>query len=159
MEAAFHIDHLDVEHLLSDWRWLCPEPVKLVARTAFGDLFLSNADGNVMWLDVAGGKLTEVARSVSQFRELLRDDKNRDAWLAERDAKGFAMRGLEPNEDQCIGFATPLVFMEASYPDNAYVADIYDHVDFLGELHKQISELPDGAKVRLHVGSPPKSED
>ncbi len=158
MEAAFHIDHLDVEHLLSDWRWLCPEPVKLVARTAFGDLFLANANGNVLWLDVAGGKLTKVARSMSQFRDLLRDSKNRETWLAEKDVKDFAMRGLEPNETQCIGFATPLVFAEAGDPDNAYVADIYDHVSFLGDLHKQISQLPNGAKVRLHLGSPPKGD-
>jgi hypothetical protein len=159
MEPTFHIDHLDVEHLLNEWRWLCPEPVKLVARTAFGDLFLSSEDGNVMWLDVAEGRLTKVARSVSQFRELLRDDKNRDAWLAEGDAKGFAMRGLEPNENQCIGFATPLVFAEASHPDSAYVANIYDYIGFLGDLHKQINELPDGAKVRLQVSSPPKNDD
>jgi len=27
--------------------------------------------------------------------------------------------------------------------------DIYEHLSFLGDLHRQIAELPDGAKVKL----------
>ncbi len=56
---------------------------------------------------------------------------------------------------QCIGFKIPVVFREsANSPDNAYVADLYEQVAFLGDLHRQIAELPDGATVRLHVGRP-----
>jgi hypothetical protein len=62
-------------------------------------------------------------------------------------------RGLIPDVGQCIGFKTPLVFAESSDPDNAYITDIYDHVSFLGDLHLQISGLPEGTKVRIHVKS------
>jgi hypothetical protein len=33
--------------------------------------------------------------------------------------------------------------------DTSYVVDIYDQVGFLGDMRRQISFLPDGAKVRL----------
>jgi hypothetical protein len=36
-------------------------------------------------------------------------------------------------------------------PENVYVADLYEQVSFLGDLNRQISKLPDGTKVRLHV--------
>lgn len=158
MENAFQIDHLDVDRLLAEWRWLCSDAVRLVARNDFGDLFLQNAAGRVQWLDVAGGKLTEVADSVSHFRQLLRDSENREKWLAETDARMAAERGLKPSVNQCIGFATPLIFAESGYADNAYVADLYDHVGFLGDLHRQVSALPDGAKVKLRVSSTNKQD-
>jgi hypothetical protein len=64
------VDHLDVERLLLEWRWLCQGPMALVARNAFADLFLRDASGQVYSLDVGVGKLTKVADSERQFREL-----------------------------------------------------------------------------------------
>ncbi len=67
MENWFAVDHLDVERLLVDWRWLCPKRMALVARNAFADLFLQDELGGVFRLDVAVGKLTKVADSAAQF--------------------------------------------------------------------------------------------
>ena len=67
-----------------------------------------------------------------------------------------AERGLEPNTLQCIGFKTPVVFKEnASIPENAYVADLYECVSFLGDLSHQIADVPGGSKVRLIIGTKP----
>ena len=33
----------------------------------------------------------------------------------------------------------PAVFAEGGTPDKAFVADIYEHVSFLGDLHQQMS--------------------
>lgn len=153
MENAFQVAHLNVERLMADWRWICPQPVRLVARSVFGDLFLRTNEGKVLWLNVTLGKLTEVAESVRQFRELLESAAIREKWFAESDAKAAAENGLKPDANQCIGYATPLIFAESRYAGNAYVADLYDHIGFLGDLHKQVSTLPDGAKVELRVRS------
>jgi hypothetical protein len=51
--------------------------------------------------------------------------------------------------------ATPVVFAEsANVPNNAYVADLYEQVSFLGDLHRQIADSANGGKVRLKIGLP-----
>ena len=151
MQQWFSVDHLDVERLLSEWRWLCPHKMTLVARTAFGHLFLRNEAGAIFWLNSDVGKLTEVAGSESQFLEMADTNDKRREWFAEPDIQASARRGLNPNSLQCIGFSVPLMFAESGSPDTAYVADIYDYISFLGDLNRQVSSLPDGAKVRLRV--------
>jgi len=155
IENWFGVDHLDVERLLAEWRWLCPKPMALIARNAFADLFLRDESGEIYHLDAAVGKLAKVADSEVQFRELAATPEKRNEWLAEVDEQAAAARRLNPNATQCIGFSVPLVFAQGGSPSNTpYVVDLYEHVSFLGDLHRQISEVPDGGKVRLVI--PPK---
>jgi len=156
MGQVFDIGQLDMSRLLEQWRWLCGESLVLVARNGFGDLFLRTAEGKVMWLNVGSGTLAEVAESESTFKDSLRDQAKRETWLAEQQLETLAERGLRPNDLQCIGFKVPVVFAEsANVPNNAYVADLYEQVSFLGDLHRQIADSPNGAQVRLRVGQPP----
>lgn len=152
MSDWFAVNHLDVERLLADWRWLCPNRVSLVARNAFGDLFLRDERGQIYRLDVAVGKLLKIADSEAQFRDLA--IKRGDEWFARTDEDTAAARGLKPDQTQCIAFSVPLVFRQGG-ADTAYIADLYEHVSFLGDLNRQIFELPDGARVRLVVGPKP----
>jgi hypothetical protein len=124
----------------------------LLARSGFGDLFLRKADGSIVWLDVAAGTLKKAAETESQFFDLGRQPEWRDRWFGETDLESSAERGLTIDELQCIGFKTPLVFSEsADVPDNAYVADLYEQVSFLGDLHRQIASVPGGGTARLTV--------
>jgi hypothetical protein len=43
------------------------------------------------------------------------------------------------------------MFKESGKPDDVYVADLYEQVSFLGDVHRQVSKLPDGTKVRFVV--------
>ncbi len=147
----FAVGHLSVERLLKDWRWLCPQSLSLVARNAFGDLFLQDDAGTILWLDVATGRLTKIADSNESFRVLAASEELQQQWFAVNDEAQAARRGLIPDPEQCIGFATPLVFAESGNPENPYVADLHEHLSFLGDVHRQISELPDGAKVKLVI--------
>jgi hypothetical protein len=152
---ALQVDVLSVDKLLADWRWFCPEPFSLVARNAFGDLFLRDAEGKIFWLEVASGELTGIAISQSEFIDLLGQDEKQEAWLAKEDTQSAFVNGLEPDMTQCIGFKIPLVFAESrNTPDNAYIADLYEQVSFLGDLHRRLSIHPDGAKVELVVKLP-----
>jgi hypothetical protein len=154
--VSFDIQHLDANRLLAQWRWLCTEPVTLIARNGFGDLFLRTAEGKVMLLDVGDGSLTEVAESESRFKDFLKQAAKRELWFAEGEMETFAELGLKLNNLQCIGFKTPIVFAEsANVPNNAYVADLYEEVSFLGDLHRQISNVPNRGKVRLNIGQRP----
>ena len=149
MKDHFLVEHLSLERLLEEWRWLCPQTVVLVARNAFGDLYLRDEFRKILKLDVAIGQIKEVAESETEFRKLASTKEKREEWFAERDELAASGRGLKPGANQCIGFKTPLVFAESGTPNNAYVADLYEYVSFLGELHRQISQLSEGSKVRL----------
>jgi hypothetical protein len=149
MKDYFLVEHLSSERLLEEWRWLCPQPVALVARNAFGDLYLRDEFGKIVKLDVAIGQIKEVAESEAEFRKLASTEEKREEWFAESDELAASGQGLNPGASQCIGFKTPLVFAESGTPSRAYLADLYEYVSFLGELHRQISQLPDGSKVRL----------
>ena len=151
MVLHFSVQHLDIERLLENWRWLCPDEVTLIARNAFADLFLCNKAGNILWLDVAGGKLSKVAESEAHFRKMAETREKREEWFAESDERDAASRGLTPNIDQCIAFSVPLAFLESASNNKRFLVDIYQQVAFSGDIDKQLSHLPEGTKVRLKV--------
>jgi hypothetical protein len=133
---GFPVNHLDVERLLGNWRWLCPNKMRLVARGAFGDLFLCDEEGQVFWLDVGGGVITKLTDSQSRFQACLKVDELREHWFGERDEWGAATRGFVPDPDQCIAFTHPLVFKGSGTGNTIYLVDLYEGVSFLGDLHR-----------------------
>jgi hypothetical protein len=147
---------LDSERLLRGWRWLCPEALSVFDRSAFGDLFLRDEAGRVHMLDVGSGEFSLIAESISEFTELAKTPEMREEWFEERDVNAAVERGLVPGPGQCLGFYPPVVFAESDGLSSAYVIDLYDNVGCLGDLHRQIATLPDGAKVRIVV-QPPKN--
>jgi hypothetical protein len=152
MIPRFAVQHLNVNELLAEWRWLCSDEMILVARNAFADLFLCDRTGSIFRLDVSAGKLTKVADSREQFRQAAETREKLEEWFAESDERTASARGLNPNIDQCIGFAIPLDFVESGSKKNtSVVVDIYQQVAFLGDLHRQLSTVPNGTKVRLKV--------
>ena len=152
MAYQWPVGDLDGERLLANWRWRCPQAVTLINRNAYGDLFLRDEEGKVFWLDVAIGSLSQIASSESQVLALSENADKLEEWFAESDARTAAAEGLIPGPSQCIGFSVPLVFAESASANTAYIADIYDHIGFLGDLHKQIATMPDGAKLKLTIG-------
>jgi len=159
VEKWFYVDGLEIERLLSDWRWLCPEQMSLLARNVFGELFLQNEAGAVFWLDTTIGKLNKVAATKAEFLKMAKTSKKRQEWFVEQEATAYANRGLIPSSSECIGFGVPAVFAEGGTAETAFVADLYEHISFLGDLHQQLSTLRDGSKVRLRIGPKPATDD
>jgi hypothetical protein len=110
MGQVFDVDQLDVSRLLEQWRWLCGQSVTLVDRNGFGDMFLRTTEKKILCLNVGGGTLTEIAESELGFEHSLAESAKRELWFAEQQLAAFAERGLRPNDLQCIGFKTPVVF-------------------------------------------------
>jgi hypothetical protein len=154
MEKWFAVDGLETERLLAEWHWLCSSRFSLVARNVFGELFLQDETGSVFWLNTTTGKLNKVSNSHSEFLEMAETIEKRREWFVEHEAVTYAQLGLVPGATQCIGFGVPAVFAEGGTPDTAFIEDIYEHVSFLGDLHRQIASSPDGSKVRLRVNPP-----
>ena len=149
---SFDVSNLDIDRLLEDWRWLCPEAMRLVARNLYGDLFLADNAEKIWMLHIGNGNKKIVATSLTEFQRLAATAEKREEWFQESEAEAASRRGLAPNDSQCIGFKMPIIFKESSsLSDNAYVADLYEFVSVSGSIHRQISGLPDGAKARLIV--------
>lgn len=154
----FDVEGLPLESLLANWRWLCPQQVRLVAVDAFGDLFLENADGTICRLDVCGGQLDRIAESIRQFQAGANSFERRTEWFHEDVAIALAEQGFPVSKGKCVGYKTPIVFAQASgAASNVYVAQLEAYVAFLGDLHLQIRDVPDGEKVRLIIGPKPES--
>jgi len=155
VEKWFQVQDLEIERLLADWRWLYSGEAELLARNVFGELFLRDQTGVVVWLNTTTGKLSEVAESKERFSKMAETRERRREWFVEDEEQAYAGHGLVPNSFQCIGFEVPAVFAEGGTPATAYLADVYEYVSFLGDLHRQIASLPDGSRVQLRV-NPPK---
>jgi hypothetical protein len=92
-------------------------------------LFLRNVEGEVLPLDVGNGSLTEAASSDASFQKAIENPEQRDPWSAKQTLEAFATLGLEPNDQQCIGFNIPVVFRKsANVPEDAYLAYLYERV-------------------------------
>jgi hypothetical protein len=154
MAQASDSETLDSERLLCYWRWLCPQSLTVIQRNAFGDLFLRDEVGRVHMLDVGSGNFSLIAESVLEFTELAMTPEGREEWFAEGETNAAAERGLVPGPGQCIGFYPPAVSAECDGLNSAYVTDLYDNDGWLGDMHRQIATLPDGAKVRIVVQPP-----
>ena len=157
MDQTGHNDTLDSERLLREWRWRCPQSLTVIQRNVLGDLFLRDEAGRVHMLNVGFGDFILIAESVFEFTELAKTPERHEEWFAEREASAAAVRGLVPGPGQCIGFYPPVVSAECDGLNSAYVTDLYDNVGWLGDMHRQIAALPDGANVRIVV-QPPKSD-
>ena len=115
-------------------------------------MFLKTTNGKILWLNVGNGTMTEIAESELVFKHLLAESAKREIWFAELQLAAFAEQGLKPNDLQCIGFKTPVVFAESC---ECSEQRLYEQVSFLGDLHRQIADSPNGGKVTLKVSGPP----
>jgi hypothetical protein len=104
MGFRFEVENLRVDRLLTEWRWLCPKQMELVARNALGDLFLTDESGTVFRLHVDVGRLEKIAESEAEFLSLAQNAKLYGEWFAQSTEQATAAQGLVPDQTQCIGF-------------------------------------------------------
>lgn len=157
MYPYFDVDGISVEKLLAQWRWLCPGDVRLVAVNPFGDLFLEDSHGTIVRLDTSTGRLEHLCNSLGQFQEGTESPEKRREWFVEDVALSLAEHGFRPSKGSCLGYKTPLGFREGTgSAANVYLADLYEYVSFLGDLHGQMKDMLDGGKVKLIIGKRPE---
>jgi|ERR1035438_8076158 hypothetical protein len=100
----------------------------------------------------AGGKFSTIANSKKKFREAGTELSNKEEWFLEERAKEAERKGYSPRKGPCVGSKIPWVFKEsADVPDNVYLADMYEYVSFMGDIHHQLDDVADGGKVLLRV--------
>jgi hypothetical protein len=157
MYPVFDVDGISVERLLLEWKWLVPGEFGLLAVSAFGDLFLGDVRGDVHWLNITSGKISRIAHSEQEFRDSATELSKKKEWFLTDDVERAARNGYSPVKGQCLGSKIPRIFKESTdVRENLYVADLYAYVSFMGDLHQQVHEVPDGGKVRIRVQPRPE---
>jgi hypothetical protein len=148
------IDHSDFawSDLLDDWRWLLAAPPTVWLCNRFAELVLVMQDGTVSYLETSAGALKKIAASRQDFIVKLDQGDNANEWLMIPlvDRCRAAGKMLGPN--QCYGFTTPPVLGGAYALPNIEATDLTVYLAVMGQIHRQIKDVPDGTKIRMVVG-------
>jgi hypothetical protein len=141
----------DPDHL-SEWRWLVGPDAELLGWSDSGDLFLTMTDGCVVQLDTGIAELSTIAASEAEFRVIIADpDRSRRLLHAEILEAHIETRGPVP-AGFCLGYTILPIFKEGSYAlSNRSLVPASEHFSFTGHVHRQLSDVPDGSRVRYKV--------
>ena len=149
MELFASATSLDEARILATWSWLLRKPFRLRGVSIFGDIFLEDADGSIVMLDLVAAELKEIAVCAEEFEWGLGDPGKRDEWLMAGLAHAAHQRGLRPNSEECLAFETPPTLGGALTPENLVAWDLYAYHDGLAKLLPQIMGLTAGTEVRI----------
>ncbi|GAA4349177.1 hypothetical protein GCM10023185_05690 [Hymenobacter saemangeumensis] len=140
---------VDTTKVLSTWNWLIQSDKAIAALTKMGDAVLIDNSNNLYHLDTGLGELYLLGQDRYQFLDgTLNPDVYEDILsLRLVDELEAANKYLETNQVYPF-YQLPL--MGGAYAaDNIYCLDIYEHFGLTGEIHLQLSGLPDGTEVIL----------
>src|SRR5687768_5314263 len=114
-------------------------------------MFFERESGEVFWLDAGTAEITSVAESRDRFRELLGGEQA-DEWFLPDLVERLHEAGKIPGEGCCYTYVTLPIFKEGKYEvDNLNPVPARSHFGLTGQLHQQLADVPDGAKVKIQV--------
>ena len=137
-----------IEQLAEAWAWRIKDPFRPVLFSTLGDMFFARDDGAVWWLNTGTAELTRVADSIEHFQERLATDVA-DEWFLPALIDKLQMAGKLREPGECYTYVTLPIFTEGKYEvDNLNPVPAAEHFELTGHIHRQIAEMPDGAKMR-----------
>jgi hypothetical protein len=142
---------VDIGSILESWRWLIPESYRPLFATALGDMFVSDAESRVLWLDMGLGQLFPVSASDAEFRKAVTIRKNNATWFGQVLVDKLRAVGKVLNQGECYCYLQ-LPMLGGKYePENFRVYDLLTHFRIWGPLHEQLSKMPDGATIKFEI--------
>jgi len=146
-ELTVSSDGVDLDGLLSEWRWLADESFHPVVISALGDLFLRHDDGRIFWLSAGWGQLTEVATSAEEFKRRMVQRANANERFVPDLVGDILTAGQRLGPGECFGYKHPPVLGGEIEPDNFEPTDLQVHFGILGQIHRQVKDLPPGTPI------------
>jgi len=148
--------HADRAALLSDWEWLIGAGRLPILITSLGHAFVQDVgDGTVHRLDTAFGELEQVAASPDELTGLLGD---REFVIERLDAQLYGdlrAAGLELEPGQVFSFRTPPALGGEVAVENFEATDLEVHFSIMGQIHRQIADLPEGTPIpQIRIDDP-----
>jgi hypothetical protein len=146
-ELIIGFDPSRSDALLNDWRWLVNDDVQLMVVSALGDLFLKDAQGHILWLDAGAARLTQVAGSAEEFKRLMQQMEHADEWFVPQLIGDLIASGKKLAKGQCYSYKVPPMLSGKMELDNFEPTDLLVHCSMLGQIGRQIQNLPPGTKI------------
>jgi len=139
------------DKLTENWTWLIGTDKKVFLVSTVGDMFLTDSNERIYWLDVGGGELKLVADAIEDFQEKLKDVEQVNEWFMIDLATELRHSENKLKDGQLYSYYR-LPIMGGNYTvDNFAPLSIEEHFRYLGEIHKQIKDLPDGTTVEMKI--------
>jgi hypothetical protein len=135
------------EDLLADWLWLAPPDAEPMLPTACGDLFLQSPDGSIALLDTCSGTCDTAASSYDEWKAMLNDAGQMEEWFRSSLLADLLKAGLSREPGQCFSPFVPQVVSGSWEPSNFHACDLVVHLSMLGQIHRQVNDLPPGTKI------------
>ncbi|ESQ82979.1 hypothetical protein AEAC466_15855 [Asticcacaulis sp. AC466] len=157
-EIMFVPDQKIVEETALAWKWLVPEPWKIIFSSMFGGVFLEKEAGDVHWLECGTGVIEKVANSAAEFHAFLSGPRD-DAWASRVDdwflpplVQQLHKAGKIAGPDQCYGFTILPIFKGGTYNvENCFVVSAREWFTLAGSIHEQVCDVPDGSQVKMKI--------
>lgn len=146
-ELTVSFDKQSAAALIEDWRWLLGDSMELLLISSIGDMFLSNVAGNIFWLDTGTGKLQEIASSVADFKQFIQQRECADKWFVPQLVGDLITSGVRLLPGQCYSYKVPPFLGGELAVDNFTPTDLSVHFSVLGQLYRQVKDLPAGTKI------------
>lgn len=151
MQLTKDITNVDLDDILSCWRWKLKDMKGVATISVLGDIFLLGKDNAVYWLQTDSGDLTKVADTLEQYEQFLSDEEKVDNWFLPSLVKDLLAAGKTLKENEVYSYKKlPVIGGEYSV-DNIEPTDMSVHFAFSGQICEQIKDLPDGTKVNIKV--------
>jgi hypothetical protein len=104
-------------------------------------------DASVHRLETDTGTLGRLA----DFINLIDEHNNANNWLMIPLVDRLVSLGIALKQFQCYGYKQLPILGGTYTPDNIVPKTIKEYYPFLGDIYKQIKNLPDGTKVQIDL--------
>jgi len=138
------------EHVLralDSWKWLPLDGLTILAVSAFGEVFFRNNTGAIFHLDTIEGQLSKVANDTEELASILDDEEAQDKILLGGFVIGARTRGMVLDEGECYDFKIAPILGGPMNAEQLGKTSFVVKLDFAGQIHEQVKDLPAGAKI------------
>ena len=140
-----------LSQLRSAWSWRLPEHFEVLLVTAFGDVFLEVAGDGIYWLNTGTAEVELVAADRATFQAKLNGEEGMD-WLLPDLIDELHAEAKVCGPGECYTYAILPIFAEGKYETwNFKPVPVAQHFGLTAHIHRQIEELPDGARVNISL--------
>ncbi len=146
-ELTINFQTHDENDLLEEWRWLIGDSMQLFLVSSVGDMFLADPAGKIFWLDTGAGRLEQVAASQQEFKQLMQQRENATKWFMPQLVGDLITNGVRLAPGQCYSYKKPPILGGEIEPGNFEPTDLSVHFGILGQIHRQVKDLPPGTRI------------